>query len=203
MNPGLIKTFLAGGAINPARIAKFGNADYAVIQATDGSAPMAGVVVETGIETAQAYASGDRVDVIRDRIANVMYGGNVTRGKWLTSDANGKAIEATIAAGTEVHCIGRAEVSGVAGDVAPIYVQPCVIATDVGIAIADVTIATGELLALNATPKQLVAAPGAGKIIVPDQRPLHRCHRRDCRDAGSHRLPGWRRGRIPHAAPAR
>lgn len=31
----------------------------------------------------------------------------------------------------------------------------------------DVTISTGELLALNATPKEIVAAPGTGLAIVP------------------------------------
>jgi len=166
MNPGLIKTFEAGGAINPARIVKFGSADYEVIQATDSSAPMAGVVVETGVETAQAYASGDRVDVIRDGLANVVYGGNVTRGKWLTSDANGKAVEASIVAGSEVHVIGRAEVSGVAGDVAPMYVQPAVIAIDTGIVTQEGTLSSAQILALNATPIQAIAAPGAGKAII-------------------------------------
>jgi len=32
--------------------------------------------------------------------------------------------------------------------------------------VADVTVSTAELLALNATPKQLVAAPGANKAII-------------------------------------
>lgn len=172
MNPGLIKTLLAAAVMNPCRIVKFGSADYEIIQATDGSAPMAGVIVETGIETGQAYASGDRVDVIRDGMANVVLGDTVARGKWLTADANGKAVEATIVAGSEVHVIGRAEVSGVAGDVIPMYVQPGVIATDTGIVSADVTITTGQLLALNATPKELVAAPGAGMAILVEDLQL-------------------------------
>jgi hypothetical protein len=173
MNPGLIKTYEAGAAVNPARIVKFGAADYEVIQATGDAAAMLGVVVETGVETSQAYADGDRIDVIRDGLANVVLGDTVTRGAWLTSDANGKAVAASIAAGTEVHCIGRAEISGVAGDIIPVYVQPVVIATDVGIIIADVTISTGELLALNATEKTLIAAPGAGKVLVPELIQFH------------------------------
>ena len=41
-----------------------------------------------------------------------------------------------------------------------------VIATDTGITTVDVTVTTGQLLALNATPKTLVAAPGALKAII-------------------------------------
>jgi hypothetical protein len=145
---------------------KFGGSDYVIIQGTDGSAPLVGVSDQVGIETGGSTASGARIDVIRDQIANVVYGGNVTRGKWLTADANGKAVEAVLTPGTEIHVIGRAEVSGVAGDVAPVYIQPIVIATDTGIATADVTITTEELLALNATPIELIAAPGAGKAIL-------------------------------------
>jgi hypothetical protein len=36
-----------------------------------------------------------------------------------------------------------------------------------GVVYAEVTVTTGELLALNATPTTIVAAPGAGKVLVP------------------------------------
>lgn len=42
-----------------------------------------------------------------------------------------------------------------------------VFSADGGIRYAEVTISTAELLALNATPKTIVAAPGAGIVLVP------------------------------------
>ena len=42
-------------------------------------------------------------------------------------------------------------------------------ATDNPTFYAEITLSSAEILALNTTPKQLVAAPGAGKIIVPLQ----------------------------------
>ncbi|EHN77499.1 hypothetical protein SMCF_2974, partial [Streptomyces coelicoflavus ZG0656] len=46
----------------------------------------------------------------------VEYGGPVTRGARLTSDAEGRAVAAAPAAGQTVEIIGRAMVSGVLGD---------------------------------------------------------------------------------------
>ena len=92
--------------------------------------------------------------------------GLAKRGFWAPQTkwkADGKGVAATVVAGTEQHAGAIAEVSGVAGDIIPVQViAGQVIATDTGIATADVTISTAELLALNATPKTLVAAPGAG-----------------------------------------
>lgn len=166
MNSLLAKTYEAGGAINPCRIVKMGSADGKVIQATDGSAAVIGVVDHAGIDTSVSYADGDRVDVHKVGIALVKLGGTVTRGAWLTSDANGKAVAVSIVAGTPVYCIGQAEISGVDGDVIPVDIRPTVVANDTGIATAEVTVSTAEVLALNATPKTLVAAPGSGKAII-------------------------------------
>jgi hypothetical protein len=121
-NPGLIKNYTAGGAINPYRIAKFGAADGEVLQAAAATDLLIGVVAIPG----SAAASGERVDVIRDGLADVEYGGTVTRGQKLTSDANGKAVVAAPAAGSNVQIIGIAEVSGVAGDIVPMQIQPSV-----------------------------------------------------------------------------
>lgn len=38
---------------------------------------------------------------------------------------------------------------------------------DLGVQTAKVSVSSAEIIALNGTPKQLVAAPGAGKILVP------------------------------------
>ena len=165
MNPGLIKTYEAGAAVNPCRIVKWGASDGLVIHGTDGSAPFVGVVDSMGIDTGASYAADERLDVIREGIALVVAGDTITRGQWVTSDANGKAVAASLTPGTEVHVIGRAEVSAVAGDVFEMYINPIVIAADSGIVTADVTLTTEQILALNATPVELVAAPGALKAI--------------------------------------
>lgn len=160
MNPILTKNYAAGAAINPCRFVKMGSSDYNVIQATDGSAAILGASEQI------AAASGERVDVVRSGLAYVELGDTVTRGQHLTSDSVGRAIPAVIVAGTALNTGGQAEISGVAGDIIPVMLQPSVIANDTGIVTVDVTVATGELLALNATPKQLVAAPGALKAII-------------------------------------
>lgn len=162
MNPELIKTYRGSAAINPSRFVKFGAADGDVLQATDGSASFVGVSVER-----VDVASGDNVDVIHSGIAFVKLGGAVTRGEYLKADANGKGVPVVIVAGTPVYYGGKALASGVDGDIIPVEVMNGVIGNDTAIVTADVTITTGQLLALNAVPKQLVAAPGAGKAIVP------------------------------------
>jgi hypothetical protein len=65
-----------------------------------------------------------------------------------------------------VYCGAIAEISGVVGDIIPVAVFPCVIANDTGVVTANVTVSSAELLALNATPKQLVAAPGVGQALI-------------------------------------
>lgn len=162
MNELLIKSYTAGAAVNPSRFVKHGSADYEAIQATDASAAILGISAEN-----VAAASGQAVDVVKAGLAFLELGGTVTRGDILIPDANGKGVAAIVTAGTEQHVGAIAEVSGVAGDIIPVLVQAgAVIATDTGVVQVDVTISTAELLALNAAPKELVAAPGAGKAII-------------------------------------
>jgi len=162
MTPVLIKSYTAGAAIAASRFVKHGAADNAAIQATDASVPILGVSEQIAAD------SGGMVDAIKLGLAYLELGGTVARGNILIPDADGKGVAATVVAGTEQHAGAIAEVSGVAGDIIPVQViAGQVIATDTGIATADVTISTAELLALNATPKTLVAAPGAGYAIIP------------------------------------
>jgi len=160
VNPLLTKSFKAGAAINPSRFIKAGAADWAAIQATDAAAAILGVSAEN-----LAVAIDQSADVIMEGIAYVMAGGACTRGAYVEPDANGKAVDANIAAGALKYVGGVALESGVAGDLIPVKVQPTVIGAD-GVAEATVTVTTGQLLALNAVPKELVAAPGAGKLLV-------------------------------------
>jgi hypothetical protein len=161
MNPELIKTYRGAAAINPSRFVKFGAADGDVIQAVDSSASIVGISAER-----VDVASGENVDVIKSGIAFLKLGGSVARGEYIRPDANGKGVAVTVTAGVPVFFGAKAEVSGVDGDIIPVEViNGCI--GDTGIITAEVTITSAELLALNATPKTLVAAPGAGLAIVP------------------------------------
>ncbi len=161
MNPLLTKAYKAGAAIAACRLMKVGAADYLAIQATDGAAPILGASVQN-----MPAELNQTVDVVRAGLTYVEAGGSINRGQYVTADANGKAIAAVIVAGTPLYVAGTAEIAAVAGDLVPVMIAPCVIANDTGIVTADVTISSAELLALNATPKTLVAAPGAGKALI-------------------------------------
>lgn len=111
LNPVTIKNFVAGAAIAAYRIVKFDSDDNTVIQ----SAAATDAVL--GVATSLPAASGERVDVILNGIAEVEYGGNVTRGALLTADSDGKAVAAAPSAGVNNRIIGIAYKSGVSGDI--------------------------------------------------------------------------------------
>lgn len=116
MNVGLVKSFKAGAAIAQRRIVKFGAADGEVIQAAAAADLSLGVCVQPG----GASAAGERVDVQLTDIAEVEFGGAVTRGQEVTSDASGKAVAAAPGAGANVRIVGIAmntQANGDFGDV--------------------------------------------------------------------------------------
>ena len=115
-----IKACYAGAAILPFRIVKHGAADAFAIQSAAATDASFGVSDSLG-----AAAANDPVDIIRGGIAEVIYGGTVTRGDPLTSDASGRAIKA--ATGNRI--IGFAEVSGVVGDRGSVFIAPGVAGT--------------------------------------------------------------------------
>ncbi|MEQ8577571.1 MAG: DUF2190 family protein [Balneola sp.] len=117
-NPDLVKTFDAGAAVARHRIVKFGADDDKVVQAAAVGDALIGVSAELDI------ASGERVDVVISGIAEVEYGGNVTRGALLTTDADGKAVAAAPATGVNNSVIGRAGESGVDGDIGSVILAP-------------------------------------------------------------------------------
>ena len=117
-NNGLTKAYSAEGTINPFRIVKVGAADYGVLQA----AAVADKLI--GISTEVDAASGERVDVVHDGIADLKLGGTVARGDLLTSDASGQGVTAAPSAGTNNRVIGVALISGVIGDLIPCLVNP-------------------------------------------------------------------------------
>lgn len=115
-NPNLIKSFVAEAAITKFRIVKFGASDDNVL--TNAAVSDKSIGVTTDIDA----AINDRVDVVVSGISDVEYGGTVTRGDKLTSDATGKALAAAPSAGVNNHIIGIAMVSGVSGDIGAVNV---------------------------------------------------------------------------------
>lgn len=116
LNPTLTKAYDASGAVGAYLCVKFGASDGVV------SASNATTDKTIGVATSLAAADGERVDVIRAGIAEVIYGGNVTRGDALMATTGGKVV--LLVAGAGVRCVGIAEVSGVANDVGSMLIAP-------------------------------------------------------------------------------
>lgn len=113
---GVPSNYLSDGAIGKYRIVKFGSADANVALAVDGASPIRGITGDLGVVEA-----GKRIDVYTDKTQRVYYGGTVAAGDRLTADANGAAIATTTAG---AHIVGRAAVSGVAGDIGTAEINP-------------------------------------------------------------------------------
>ena len=107
----LSRSFKAEAAVAANTLVKSGTAD--------GNVMAAAAVTDAilGVSTDIAAAINERTDVIINGVADVLYGGTVTRGDWLTCDSSGRAVSAAPAAGTNNNVIGRALVSGVVGDI--------------------------------------------------------------------------------------
>lgn len=117
MTPTLTKAMKAEAAVAGYRIVKPGAADGVVVQATTTTEALMGVADRLGA------ASGGAVDVHMSGVAEVEYGGNVTRGDLLTADASGRAVAAAPGAGVNANVIGRAMVSGVLGDIGSVLIS--------------------------------------------------------------------------------
>ncbi|WP_263418678.1 capsid cement protein [Terriglobus albidus] len=94
----------------------------------NGEAVLASAATDkiVGVSDNLDVVSGDRYDVVVAGYAPVTYGGTIAAGDPLTSDANGAAVTAAPAVGSNVRLIGFAHFAGVAGDVWPIQVAPSV-----------------------------------------------------------------------------
>jgi hypothetical protein len=116
-NNGLTKSYTAEGAIAANRIVKFGSNDWGVLQAAAAADALIGITTEIDA------ASGERVDVVHEGIADVKLGGSVTRGGPITSDASGQGVAPSPAAGTNNRVVGFALISGVSGDIIPVMIS--------------------------------------------------------------------------------
>lgn len=116
--PGFTKNYTADEVIPARRIVKFGTTDHHVALCT------AATDLSVGVSELGCTAANDRVDIIRDDLVLIEYGGTVTRGQPLTADATGRAVVAAPAAGSNVRIIGFAEISGVVGDIGECFLSP-------------------------------------------------------------------------------
>jgi hypothetical protein len=118
--PGTQFAFEAGGTVNNFRLVKFGSGDRIAVQADAATDAIIGVADVA----ATSCATGEKFDVVLEGVFPVTYGGNVTRGQFLTSNSSGQAIPAAPSAGSNVSVIGRALVSGVSGDLGSVLINP-------------------------------------------------------------------------------
>ncbi|WP_337846245.1 capsid cement protein [Sphingomonas sp.] len=119
--PKLIRSFEASADVDPYRIVRFSDASASskIAEATAATQAIFGTTGKLG------GATGDMVDVTLSGLGDVQLGGTVTAGAWLTSDADGKAIAATLAG---QRLIGQAHAPGVADDVIPYLCAPGIFA---------------------------------------------------------------------------
>lgn len=115
------KSFKIGATVAPYRIVKFDSDDDTIIQAAAAGDFSIGVANNLG-----ALSTEDRCDVHTHGIAEVEYGGNVTRGDELTADGDGKAVAAAPGGGSNVRLIGMAMKSGVSGDIGSVLIAQSV-----------------------------------------------------------------------------
>ena len=113
-NPGMIRGHIAQGPISQHELVTFGSSDEFVARATEASKAF-GVCGQPGNSVL-----GDHVDVIESGVAEVKFGGAVSAGDALKSDANGQAVAAS--AGDSV--VGFALQDAVAGDIGLMHVAP-------------------------------------------------------------------------------
>lgn len=117
MNPILSKSYDASADIPARRIVHF-SGDGQVATATGQTDKNIGVSEAVNTKT------GQRCDVVLVGLADIEFGGNVSRGDRLTADAQGRAVTVNPGSGVTAFVIGTAHVSAVAGDFGPVLVNP-------------------------------------------------------------------------------
>jgi Uncharacterized conserved protein (DUF2190) len=109
-NPCMTKNFAAGGTIPAYTIAKFGADSKTVLQSAAADDFI-------GVTSMVPVVIGEPCDVHLDGICFVKCGGSITRGKFVTADANGNAVQAAPAPNVAVRVLGMALEDGASGDI--------------------------------------------------------------------------------------
>lgn len=112
-NYGHIKPYIAESAVGRHRIVKYGTAANGAIVASAAADALMGVSTDVDV------AATGRLDVIKTGPAELTLGGSVTKGAFVTSDANG----AGVTAATGNRYVGIAEETGVSGDTIQITIN--------------------------------------------------------------------------------
>lgn len=115
----IIKNFVAAAAVTHRALVKFTANDGEVTLATATTDLIAGVVDYPG-----GAAIGDRVDVLLFGEAEVVAGGTIAPGAFVTAGAAGVAVAAAPAAGANAHIGGRVLAGAVAGDFVRAFINP-------------------------------------------------------------------------------
>lgn len=117
-NPGLIKTFVAGGAIARYRIVRMSAADT-VVQAAAATDALVGATTDIAAD------SGERTDIVMSGIAIIEAGAAIALTAFVTSDAQGRAVAAAPAAGANNRIVGiPLEPAVAAGDLIRVALSP-------------------------------------------------------------------------------
>jgi len=111
MNPGLIKTYEASGAVPGHCIVQAGSVE-GTVAAADGSAGSF-----LGVSGSFAAADGAAVEIVHSGIVDVQLGASVAFGDWITSDDLGCAVKAAPGQGEACEVIGKALETGNSGDI--------------------------------------------------------------------------------------
>ena len=118
MNP-FVKTFIAAAALSHRMIVVFTGNDGEVNAAASATGKIAGIVDQPG-----GAKTGERVDVVLFGPAEVVAGGTIAAGDFITADANGKAIAAAPATGVNNVVAGRTLTKAVEDDIVKAFINP-------------------------------------------------------------------------------
>jgi hypothetical protein len=139
-------------------------------QSNAGAVSICSVASENALGVLQNNPeSGYPATVCYNGVTKIYLGGTVAIGDLVSTDTAGRAVTAS---GGVI--LGECLQGGSVGAIGTIIFNPRVASGSVLVTSATtlqsatVTVTTGELLALNATPKTLVAAPGTGYAIALD-----------------------------------
>ncbi len=118
MNP-FVKTFVAAAALSHRMLVVFTTNDGEVNAAAAATGKIAGVVDQPG-----GAKSGERVDVVLFGPAEVVAGGTIAAGDFITSDADGNAVAAAPATGVNNVVAGRSLTKAVEDDIVKVFINP-------------------------------------------------------------------------------
>jgi hypothetical protein len=116
-NHEFIKTYSAGADIPARTIVKFSAANT-VVPASAATDKIIGITSEV------PAVSGGPVDVVREGLVEVICGGILAQGDFVTSDASGYAVKCNPAAANTARYIGVSESVTAAGDIALVFLVP-------------------------------------------------------------------------------